>query len=259
MSSMEDQEHEFELRLREWARGWFEKFKPVNEYFESMVSEIINEYKNKNGTIKREDNIAIIKKELQMGGVVGDRIADALLKMNCEWMGRWKGAWRGWHHIRCGDYCIELPSSINETSEKEKIQKFHDELEMQPFLIELEYYYADLMAVSLLHGETSNTKAYVRIKFNPPELAIISSIYLSKDENLVAILSYSQDTDEAEIHDVYKEVYRDGDWTYGEWDEDMDRQAIQFVLEHMQDFDRVLARLLQIFKESLDLEVNEPR
>ena len=258
MSSVENQVHEFELRLREWARGWFERFKPVNEYFESIRTNIINEYKNKNGTIKREDNIAIIKKELQTGSVIGDRIADALLKMNCEWMGRSKGAWRGWHHIRCGDYYIELPSSINEISEKEKIRKFYDELKMQPFLIELEYCYADLMAVSLFHGETSNTKAYVRIKFNPPELAIISSIYLSKDEQLVAKLSYSQDTDEAEIRDVYKEVYRDGDWIDEGWDEDMDRQAIQFVLEHMQDFDRALARLLQIFKESLGLEVNEP-
>ena len=259
MSSVENQRHELKLRLREWARGWFERFKPINEYFESMVSEIINEYKNKNGTIKREDNIAIIKKELQMGGVVGDRIANALLKMNCEWMGRWKGAWRGWHHIRCGDYCTGLPSSINETSEKEKIQKFYDEVKMQPFLIELEYYYADLMALSLFHGKPSNTKAYVRIKFNPPKLAIISIINPSKDEELVAILSYSQDTDEAEIHDVYKEVYRDGDWIYEGWDEDTDRHAIQFVLEHMQDFDRALEKLLQIFKESLDLKVNELR
>jgi hypothetical protein len=73
----------------------------------------------------------------------------------------------------------------------------------------------------------------------------------------VAILSYSQDTDEAEIHDVYKEVYRDGDWIYEGWDEDADRHAIQFVLEHMQDFDRALEKLLQIFKESLDLKVNQ--
>lgn len=47
MSSVENQRHELKLRLREWARSWFERFKPVNEYFESMVSEIINEYKNK--------------------------------------------------------------------------------------------------------------------------------------------------------------------------------------------------------------------
>jgi hypothetical protein len=259
MSSVEDQWHGLELRLREWGRGWFERFKPINEYFESIVSGIINEYKNKDGTIKREDNIAIIKKEIQMGGVVGDRIADALLKMNCKWMGRGRGPWRGWHHIRCGDYYIELPSSINETSEKEKIQKFYDEVKMQSFLIELEYYYADLMALSLFHGKPSNTKAYVRLIFNPPKLAIVSIINPSKDEELVAKLSYSQDTDEVKIHDMYKKVYRDGDWIYEGWDEDTDRQAIQFVLEHMQDFDRALEKLLQIFKESLDLKVNEPR
>jgi hypothetical protein len=246
-------EHEFEQRLREWARGWFERLKPYNEYFESILSKIINEYKNKNGTIKREDGIAIIKKELQISGMLGDRIANALLKMNCEWIGRDKGVLRGWQHIRCGDYYITLPSSINETSEREKIQKFYDEVEMQPFLIELEYHYADLISIYLLHGEMGNTKAYVRIKFDP-ELVIFSEIYSSKDEKLVAILSYSQDTDKAEIHDVYKEVYRDGDVIYEGWDEDMDRQAIQFVLEHMQDFDRALTMLLQIieigFKEN---------
>ena len=257
MMSVEILENEIKLRMREWARGWFEKFNPVNEYFGSIRTNIINEYKDRNGTIRREDRIAIIKKELQMSGVLGDRIAGTLLKTNCEWMGRWKGILRGWHHIRCGDYYIELPSSVNEISEMEKVQKFYDEVEMQPFLIELEYDYADLMTIFLLHGESSNTKAYVRIKFNPPELVIISEIYPSENEKLVAILSYSQDSDKAEIHDVFKEVYRDGDWTYEEWNEDVDRQAIQFVLEHLQDFDRALTRLLQIFKEGLGLEVKD--
>jgi len=233
MSSVVNQEHEFKLRLREWARGWFEKFKPYNEYFESIRSKIINEY---------NDRTTIVMKELQMSGMLGDRIADTLLRLNCEWLGRSKGAMRGWHHIRCGDYYIELPSSVNEISEKEKIQKFYDEAHRKTFLIELEYDYADLMTIVLFYGGSSNAETYVRIKFNPPELEIGFST-----TELVAILSYSQDSDKVEFDDVAKKVYRDGEVIY-DWDEETDRRAIQFVLEHMQDFDKALAKLLQVME-----------
>ena len=241
MSSVANQEHELKLRLREWVRGWFERFKTYNEYFESIRSKIINEY---------NDRSAIIKKELQMSGILGDRIADALLRLNCEWMGRSKGVMRGWHHIRCGDYYIELPSSVNEMSEKEKIQEFYDEAHRKTFLIELEYDYADLMTIVLFYGGTSNAETYVRIKFNPPELEVVFS-KVEETAELVVVLSYSQDSDEVEIRDLFKKVYRDGDVVY-EWNYEIERQAIQFVLqfmlEHMQDFDRALTELLQIME-----------
>jgi len=227
-----------ETKLWEWARTWMGKLKPYNDYFESIRSRIEKESPSSDYDTKKE-------KEIEIMGKLGDHIAEALLKSsNCELMARANG----WNYIRCGDYYVMVPSSVNEVKEedREKIQKFYEEVngklevKYRPDLIYIVVYSGEeIKANKLKEALGLMTEPYITVDIMPPWFGIDFRTHAY--ERLWGTLTYLQDSNTIEWHEWYG---RGGSV-------EAKNSAVQDVLEHLHELDKAMAGLLQVLETGL--------
>ena len=224
------------VKLWEWARAWMGKLKPYNDYFESIASKIEKENPSSDYVTKKE-------KELEVMGKLGDHIAEALLKSsNCELMARANG----WNYIRCGDYYVMVPSSVNEVKEedREKILKFYEEVDGK---LEIKYRYPDLMYIEVFSGEEIKanklkealgllTEPYITVDIMPPWLDIDFRTHAY--ERLWGTLSYLQGSDTIE-------------WYGRDESNEAKNSAVQDVLDPLHELDKAMAGLFQVLESGV--------